>query len=434
MAGVTKPSGAAAGAGQKSDGRSHLALWIVAALVLGVAVGGWCHAQAADPEIAERIAGRFGIVTTIFLRLIKMIIAPLVLSTIVSGIASLGDAKAVGGLALRAMGWFVTASLVSLLIGLVMANIVRPGAGLNLSMPAGAAGVETNTLSLAQFFTHVFPDSIVAAMSENEVLQILVFSVFFGLAVGALPRERSAPIIALADAVAAAMFMVTGYVMRLAPLAVFAAMAAVVTVQGLGVLIDYGRFIGGFYLGLLLLWACLIGAGWLFLGASVFHLLSLLREPMLVAFSTASSEAAYPKTVSQLEAFGVSGRVTGFVLPLGYSFNLDGSMMYQTFAALFIAQAYGIDMTLEQQVIMLLVMMVASKGIAGVPRASLVVVAAVSPMFGLPAEGVLLILGIDQILDMGRTATNVIGNGLATATVARWQGELSPPESGDRTT
>lgn len=232
MAGVTKPSGAAAGAGQKSDGRSHLALWIVAALVLGVAVGGWCHAQAADPEIAERIAGRFGIVTTIFLRLIKMIIAPLVLSTIVSGIASLGDAKAVGGLALRAMGWFVTASLVSLLIGLVMANIVRPGAGLNLSMPAGAAGVETNTLSLAQFFTHVFPDSIVAAMSENEVLQILVFSVFFGLAVGALPRERSAPIIALADAVAAAMFMVTGYVMRLAPLAVFAAMAAVVTVQG----------------------------------------------------------------------------------------------------------------------------------------------------------------------------------------------------------
>lgn len=267
-------------------------------------------------------------------------------------------------------------------------------------------------------------------MSGNEVLQILVFAVFFGLAVGALPRERAAPILALAEAVAAAMFIVTGYVMRLAPLAVFAAMA-VVTVQGLGVLIDYGRFIGGFYLGLMLLWACLIGAGRLFLGPSVFHLLSLLKEPMLVAFSTASSEAAYPKTVSQLQAFGVSGRVTGFVLPLGYSFNLDGSMMYQTFGALFIAQAYGIEMTFSQQVTMLLVMMFASKGIAGVPRASLVVVAAVSPMFGLPAEGVLLILGIDQILDMGRTTTNVIGNGLATATVARWQGEIAPPESRD---
>ncbi|WP_290685187.1 MULTISPECIES: dicarboxylate/amino acid:cation symporter [unclassified Haematobacter] len=435
MAGVTKPASAAPGAGQKSEGRkSHLALWIAMALVLGVAVGGWCHAQAASPEMAEAIAGRFNIVTTIFLRLIKMIIAPLVLSTIVSGIASLGDAKAVGGLALRAMGWFVTASLVSLLIGLVMANIVRPGAGVNLPLPAGrsAEGVETNSLSLGQFFTHVFPDSIVAAMSGNEVLQILVFAVFFGLAVGALPRERAAPILALADAVAAAMFIVTGYVMRLAPLAVFAAMAAVVTVQGLGVLIDYGRFIGGFYLALLLLWACLIGAGRLFLGPSVFHLLSLLKEPMLVAFSTASSEAAYPKTVSQLEAFGVSGRVTGFVLPLGYSFNLDGSMMYQTFAALFIAQAYGIEMTFSQQVIMLLVMMLASKGIAGVPRASLVVVAAVSPMFGLPAEGVLLILGIDQILDMGRTTTNVIGNGLATATVARWQGEIAPAESRDR--
>jgi Na+/H+-dicarboxylate symporter len=266
-------------------------------------------------------------------------------------------------------------------------------------------------------------------MAGNEILQILVFAVFFGFAVGALPRDLSAPLLKVTDAVATAMFNVTGYVMRVAPLGVFAAMAAVVTVQGIGVLADYGRFIGAFYTGLLLLWVALIGAGWAFLGDEVWRLLKLLREPMMLAFSTASSEAALPKTIEQLDAFGVRERVSGFVLPLGYSFNLDGSMMYQAFAALFIAQAFNIEMSFAQQATMLLVM-ITSKGIAGVPRASLVVVAATAPMFDLPAAGILLIMGIDQILDMGRTVTNVLGNSLATAVVARWQGTTGQEEIG----
>ncbi len=224
---------------------------------------------------------------------------------------------------------------------------------------------------------------------------------------------------------------ITDYVMRFAPFAVFAAIAAVITVQGLGVLITYGKFIGGFYLGLLLLWSVLIGVGFLILGGRVFQLLKLLREPMMLAFSTASSEAAYPKTMEQLEKFGVKDSITGFVLPLGYSFNLDGSMMYQAFAALFVAQAYGIDMSIGQQFTLLLVMMLTSKGIAGVPRASLVVVAATLPMFNLPEAGLLLIMGIDQILDMGRTVTNVIGNGIATAVVAKWENQLGDVKGGD---
>lgn len=405
--------------------KSRLTTWIGVGLILGVAVGYWCNQIAVDTEGAKSLAANFTIITDIFLRLIKMIIAPLVFATIVSGIASAGDAKTVGGIAVRAMGWFILASLVSLTIGLVMANLLQPGAGLNLPIPTVTdTGLKTDAMNFRTFITRVFPTSVVDAMGKNEILQILIFSVFFGFAVGALPRELSAPLLKVVDAVASAMFNVTDYVMRVAPIGVFAAMAAVVTVQGIGVLVDYGRFIGSFYLGLLVLWSVLIGVGWLILKADVWRLLRLLREPMLLAFSTASSEAAFPKTIEQLDTFGVKEKVSGFVLPLGYSFNLDGSMMYQAFAALFIAQAFGIDMTFAQQATMLLVMMIASKGIAGVPRASLVVVAATAPMFGLPPAGILLIMGIDQILDMGRTMTNVLGNGLATAAVAKWQGEI----------
>ena len=372
-------------------------------------------------------------VTDIFLRLIKMIIAPLVFATIVSGIASLGDAKTVGGIAARAMGWFVFASLVSLSLGLVFANLFHPGAGLDLPLPAANAetGLTAASLNFRDFVTHVFPTSVVAAMAGNEVLQILVFAVFFGFAVAALPAGVARPVIDLVDAVASAMFRVTDYVMKVAPFAVFAAMAAVVTVQGPGVLLTYGKFIGAFYVALAVLWMVLLAAGRFVLGRSVWHLVALLREPMMLAFSTASSEAAFPKTIEKLDEFGVHERVTGFVLPLGYSFNLDGSMMYQAFAALFIAQAFGIHMGFAEQVSMLLVMMIASKGIAGVPRASLVVVAAVAPMFDLPAAGILLIMGIDQILDMGRTLTNVLGNGLATAAVAKWQGEVDADPEAD---
>lgn len=409
--------------------KSRLTLWIGLGVVLGIAVGFACNQLAGGPDEAKAVAANFTVVTDIFLRLIKMIIAPLVFATIVSGIASLGDAKTVGGIAFKAMGWFVIASVVSLSIGLIMANLLQPGAGLNLPMPTAVeTGLKTDAINFRDFITHVFPTSVVQAMAGNEVLQILVFSVFFGVAVGALPRELSAPLLKVVDAVASAMFNVTDYVMRTAPLGVFAAMAAVVTVQGIGVLADYGRFIGAFYLGLVVLWTVLIGAGWAILGGEVWRLLKLLREPMLLAFSTASSEAALPKTIEQLDAFGVRERISGFVLPLGYSFNLDGSMMYQAFAALFIAQAFGIEMSFAQQATMLLVMMITSKGIAGVPRASLVVVAATAPLFGLPAAGILLIMGIDQLLDMGRTMTNVLGNGLATAAVAKWQGEIEAEE------
>ncbi|MFO1105986.1 MAG: dicarboxylate/amino acid:cation symporter [Amaricoccus sp.] len=414
----------------KSSGRLTARIGI--GLVLGIAVGFVGNHFAADAAHAKSLASNFTIVTDIFLRLIKMIIAPLVFATIVSGIASFGNAKAVGGIAIRAMGWFVCASLVSLSLGLLFANLFHPGAGLALPLPDANAetGLAAASLNFRDFVTHVFPTSVVSAMAGNEVLQILVFAVFFGFAVAALPAAVAKPIIDLTDAVASAMFRVTDYVMKVAPFAVFAAMAAVVTVQGPGVLITYGKFIGAFYIGLAALWMVLLTAGRIVLGRDVWRLVGLLKEPMLLAFSTASSEAAFPKTIEKLDEFGVHERVTGFVLPLGYSFNLDGSMMYQAFAALFIAQAFGIHMGFAEQVSMLLVMMIASKGIAGVPRASLVVVAAVAPMFNLPAAGILLIMGIDQILDMGRTLTNVLGNGLATAAVAKWQGEVdAEPET-----
>ncbi|ACL57056.1 dicarboxylate/amino acid:cation symporter [Methylobacterium nodulans] len=408
----------------------RLTLYTGLGLVLGILVGAVLHGIAAGPAEAKEIASYFTLGTDIFLRLIKMIIAPLVFATIVSGIASFGDSRAVGRVAGLAMGWFLTASVVSLSLGFLMANLFQPGAGLALPLPdAGAqTGLKAASLSLRDFLSHVFPTSIVSAMAANEVLQILVFSIFFGFGLSAIDRRYADPMVRLLDGLARVMFAVTDAVMRLAPLAVFAAIAAVVTVQGLGVLLDYGKFIAVFYLGLAALWVLLIGAGWLVLGGSVVRLLRLLRDPMIVAFSTASSEAAFPRTVEVLERFGVRPRVTGFVLPLGYSFNLDGSMMYQALAALFIAQAFGIQLGTAEQLTMLLVMMVTSKGIAGVPRASLVVVAATVPMFGLPAAGILLIMGVDQILDMGRTVTNVLGNGLATAAVARWQGEIREEE------
>jgi Na+/H+-dicarboxylate symporter len=420
-------------AATQDDGKKpgRLTLYTGIGLVLGIAVGAILHGMAAGPAEAKEIAGYFTLATDIFLRLIKMIIAPLVFATIVSGIASFGDSRAVGRIAALAMGWFLTASVVSLSLGFVVANLFQPGAGLALPLPDAAAqtGLKAASLNLRDFLTHVFPTSIVSAMATNEVLQILVFSIFFGSGLSVIDRRYAEPMIHMIDGLARVMFAVTDAVMRLAPIAVFAAIAAVITVQGLGVLIDYGKFIGAFYLGLAVLWVILIAAGWLALGHRVVRLLQLLRAPMILAFSTASSEAAFPRTVEVLEKFGVRPRVTGFVLPLGYSFNLDGSMMYQAMAALFIAQAFGIHLSVAEQFTMLLVMMVTSKGIAGVPRASLVVVAATVPMFGLPATGILLIMGVDQILDMGRTVTNVLGNGLATAAVAKWQGEMDDETS-----
>jgi len=398
---------------------------ILIGMILGIVIGWACNAAFPDPKTAAQVAGYISIITDVFLRLIKMIIAPLVFSTLVVGIAHMGDSTSVGRIGGKTMLWFIGASLVSLVLGMIMVNVLQPGVGLNLPLPD--AGTSTNlkvsSLTLKEFVSHLVPKSIVEAMAQNEILQIVVFSIFTGVALASL-GERAKVVADFADQVAHVMLEITGYVMKAAPVAVFAAIASTVTTQGLGVLVTYGKFIIEFYVSLGLLWLLLAAAGFLVLGPRVQNLVRRMREPFLLAFSTASSEAAYPKILEQLQRFGVSKRIASFVLPMGYSFNLDGSMMYCTFATLFIAQAYGIELSFAQQITMLLLLMVTSKGMAGVPRASLVVIAATLATFNIPEAGLLLIMGIDQFLDMGRSATNVVGNSIATAVVAKWEGEL----------
>ena len=404
--------------------KNRLTYSILGGMLLGIVVGYACHAGAANAESAQSIADGFSIVTEIFLRLIKMIIAPLVFSTLVSGLAGMDNISAAGRIGTRTVAWFLCASLLSLVLGLTLANVLQPGAGLHLVASArdSAAGLDTEGLTARNILTHAFPTSLLDAMAHNNILQILTFSIFFGVALSALKSEpRVKVVIDAIDGMVPVILRLTDYVMWVAPLGVFGALASVVTVRGLGVLVTYGKLIGSFYLGLALLWAILIGIGYVFLGKRVGALLKAVREPALLAFSTASSEAAYPRLTEQLEAFGVDKKVVGFTLPLGYAFNLDGSMMYQAFAAIFIAQAFGVEMPLFQQVLLLLVLMLSSKGMAGVPRGAVVVVAAVAPMFDLPVAGIALILAIDHILDMGRTVTNVIGNSVATAVIAKWE-------------
>ncbi len=404
---------------------------ILIAMVLGIAVGYFCHEAFPDPNTAAAIAGYISLVTDLFLRLIKMIIAPLVLLTLVVGIAHMGSGGALGRIGAKTMGWFICASLVSLLLGMMMVNILQPGVNLGLPIPDADASpnLKTSGLTLKEFVAHLVPRSVIEAMATNEILQIVVFAIFAGVAIASL-GERAKPLEQIIEQVSHMMLEITGYVMKAAPLAVFAAIAATVTTSGLGILLTFGKFMGGFYLSLLLLWAVIFGAGFLVVGPRAFRLAELVREPLLLAFSTASSEAAYPKTLERLEQFGVPNRIASFVLPLGYSFNLDGSMMYCTFATLFIAQAYGISLSWGQQITMLLLLMLTSKGMAGVPRASLVVIAATLSTFNIPEAGLLLIMGVDQFLDMGRSATNVVGNSVAAAVVARWEGMLRPEQPG----
>ncbi len=403
-----------------------LTVYILIAMALGIGVGSACHQAFPDKATATLIAGYISLVTDIFLRLIKMIIAPLVVSTLVVGIAHMGDSRTVGRVGAKTMGWFVSASLLSLTLGLIMVSWLRPGENLGLPLPdvGASSNLKTGALSPKDFVAHLVPTSIFAALAENEMLQIVVFSLFFGLALASL-GEKVAPLVRALDALAQAMLKVTGMVMQMAPLAVFAAIASTVTTQGVGILLTYAKFMGGFYLSLVLLWGVLLAAAYLFLGRRTGRLIACIREPFLLAFSTASSEAAYPKLLAQLERFGVSPRITSFVLPMGYSFNLDGSMMYCTFATLFIAQAYNVHLSLGTEIAMLLLLMVTSKGMAGVPRASLVVIAATLTTFNLPEAGLLLVMGIDQFLDMGRSATNAVGNSVAAAVVAKWEGELA---------
>ncbi|MDA8454437.1 dicarboxylate/amino acid:cation symporter [Acidovorax sp. GBBC 3334] len=399
---------------------------ILIAMLLGIFVGYLINTHVADKA---GVAGYISIISDIFLRLIKMLIAPLVFSTLVVGIAHMGDASSVGRVFVKAMAWFLTASLISLALGLILANVLQPGANLGLPLPEThqATQLATGKFTLKEFINHLVPRSFAEAMSNNEILQIVVFSMFFGIALASL-GDKARTLVRCVEELSHAMLKITGYVMRFAPPAVFAAMAATVAINGLGILLKFAVFMGQFYLGLLILWTLLIAAGFMALRGRVFKLLGNIREAFLLSFATASSEAAYPKLLDALDRFGVKRRVSSFVMPLGYSFNLDGSMIYCTFATLFIAQAYGIHLPLETQITMLLILMLTSKGMAGVPRASLVVIAATLNQFHIPEAGLLLILGIDTFLDMGRSATNAVGNSIAAAVVAKWEGALLSEE------
>ena len=402
---------------------SRMTTYILIAMVLGIAAGALVHGQIDDPAVRKDIAGYVSIGSMVFLRLIKMIIAPLVFSTLVVGIGHMSDTGAVGRVGGKAMLWFVCASLVSLSLGLFLVDLFEPGVGVHKVAAGVKSGIDAHAMSLDGFVKHVFPDSALRPMVENEILQIVVFSLFFGVACASM-GARARIVLETIESLSHIILRVTGYVMHLAPIAVFCAMAATISTNGLGILVAYAKFMGQFYFGLVVLWLLLILVGFLILGPSVKRLVLLVREPFLLAFSTASSEAAYPKMLEQLAKFPIARKISAFVLPLGYSFNLDGTMMYCTFATVFIAQAYDIPLTLGTKIAMLLTLMLTSKGVAGVPRASLVVIAATLSQFNLPEEGLLLILGIDTFLDMGRSATNVIGNSLATAVVAKWEGQL----------
>jgi len=411
----------------------RLTLYILIGMILGVITGYLVRVYVpADSEAFAYWLRSFSTLSTIFLNLIKLVVAPLILGTLVAGIAHMGDSSALGRIGTRAIAWFILASLISISLGLIMVNFFEPGAGLNLTVGAHSIAEvgEVKKLDLFEFIEHVFPKNIFQAMADNNVLQILVFALFAGVGLTAI-GEKGKPLVRGAEALAELMLQITGYVMRLAPIAVFGALAGVVAKYGLGILGTYAELITEFYLSLVVLWVILLGAGAIFLGRRIFSLIRYIRQPLLIAFSTASSEAAMPKLFEQLDRFGVPRRISGFVLPLGYSFNLDGSMMYASFATLFIAQAYGIELSITQQILILLTLMVSSKGIAAVPRASLVVITATLAMFDLPVEGVALIFAIDQFLDMGRTATNVVGNAVATSVITKWEGMLEEPEPAD---
>jgi len=368
----------------------------------------------------------FTILSDIFLRLIKMIVGPLIFTTLVVGVAKLGDINAVGRIGGKTLLWFLSATLVSLLLGMLLVNFFEPGVEMHLALPDSHLGtdIKATGITLKDFISHVVPRSFFEAMANNEVLQIVVFSLFFGIATAAI-GDTGHIVIKAMDAIAHVIFKITGYIMLLAPLAVFGAITAVVAKQGLGVLSTYAIFIGEFYFSLLILWLIIVLAGFFVLRTRVFNLVNRIKDAMMVAFGTSTSEAAYPKLLLELEQFGCNSKIVSFVLPLGYSFNLDGSMMYMTFASVFLAQAYGIHLSFIHEITMLLILMLTSKGMAGIPRASLVVIAGTISMFNIPEAGLALLLGIDPLLDMGRSATNVLGNAMATAVVSKWEGELT---------
>jgi Na+/H+-dicarboxylate symporter len=399
---------------------------ILIAMILGAILGIFIH-NSWDMDNAQEFSNKIKVLATIFIRLVQMIISPLVFTTLVVGIAKLGDIKAVGRIGGKALAWFFTASFISLLIGMFYVNILSPGVGLNLSNVDTSAVSEvtgkTQSLSFNNFIEHIVPKSIIEAMATNEILQIVVFSIFFGLAAASI-GSHAKPVVDFMDRLSHIILKMVNFVMKFAPIGVFGAIAGVFAVRDFSELaITYFKFFGSFLIGISTLWVILIAIGYLFLGKKMASLLKHIISPLIIAFGTTSSEAVFPKLTEELERFGVKDKIVSFMLPLGYSFNLDGSMMYMTFAGIFIAQAYGIHLDLATQFTMLFVLMLTSKGIAGVPRASLVVVAATCGMFDIPVEGIALILPIDHFCDMFRSATNVLGNALATSVVGKWEKE-----------
>lgn len=406
---------------------NRLTLYIILSMILGILVGYFVF-TGSNADFQKSFSTNIKLLSTIFIRLVQMIIAPLVFTTLVVGIAKLGDLKTVGRVGGKAILWFVTASLASLLIGLALVNYFKPGQYIDLSQRdvEGLTDLVTKqkSFSLQNFVEHVIPKSFVEAMATNEILQLVVFSIFFGVAAAAI-GDYTKPLIKALDVAAHVILKMVNYVMNFAPIGVFGAIAAVVASKGLGIFTFYLKYFAFFLIGIAILWILLLTVGTIILKGRIKELLRRIGSPLLIAFSTTSSEAVFPKLTEELERFGCKDKIVAFVLPLGYSFNLDGSMMYMTFASMAIAQAYGMHMPVETQLMMLLVLMLTSKGIAGVPRASLVVVLATCSMFNIPPEGVALILPIDHFCDMFRTATNVVGNALATSVVSKWEGELT---------
>ena len=411
---------------KKQSLKGNLTFQILIAMLLGGILGIIIHNNL-PTEGAKEFSGYIKLLATIFIRLVQMIISPLVFTTLVVGIAKLGDIKAVGRIGGKAMGWFFTASFISLLIGMFWVNVLKPGEGLNLSnidvTTASEVTEKTQVFSAQNFIEHIIPKSIVEAMATNEILQIVIFSIFFGLAAAAI-GDNSKPVVNALDKISHIVLKMVNYVMKFAPIGVFGAIAGVFAIRDFNeLLFTYAKFFGSFLVGISTLWFILVLVGYIFLKSRMSLLLKRIVSPIVIAFSTTSSEAVFPKLTEELERFGVKDRIVSFMLPLGYSFNLDGSMMYMTFASIFIAQAYGVPLDLPTQFTMLFVLMLTSKGIAGVPRASLVVVAATCGMFKIPIEGIALILPIDHFCDMFRSGTNVLGNALATSVVGKWEKE-----------
>jgi Na+/H+-dicarboxylate symporter len=402
---------------------NKLFILIIISLIIGIALGGVVHYQ--FPEAIDTFSKNIKLLGTIFIRLVQMIIAPLVFSTLVVGIAKMGDMKMVGRVGGKAMAWFISASLISLVLGMVLVNFFEPGKATSIKLEDTSSASEllenSKGFSLEEFVKHVIPKSLFEALATNEILQIVIFSILFGVALAAFSKKEAKPIIKLLDSVSHVILKMVTFIMWTAPLGVLGAVASAIAKHGFEVFTLYAKYLGAFLVGIIILWLILLTVGYIILGKRLFVLLQRIKSPLLIAFSTTSSEAVFPKMVEELERFGCQPKIVSFTLPLGYSFNLDGSMMYMTFASIFIAQVYGIDMSLGEQLTMLLVLMLTSKGVAGVPRASLIVVVATCAMFGIPPEGIALILPIDHFCDMARSMTNVLGNALATASIDKWE-------------